>query len=298
MAGSLLRFRKIVVATELGDTGSTAVRYAQALAHRYDATLIILHVIDPMLYAFPDGLPQPLEKIDSARLELARMEEEARRDGIQTHSRVESGVICDRILQCVSDHRGDLLVLGACSSSATEHLALGTVVRRLIGRCPCPILTVPAEANPELFAARGWRNVLAATDFSPCGLQALETAHNLATGQYTVLHVFKEEAEDAENQIQTRIERLRFQAPFNESHTVPVDHIAAVGNAVEFVSGCARDLHADLLVLGAPPDQLPMQELPSSTILQIIAQAACPVLCIPVCAEGPAQEEHLRTMLV
>ena len=156
MSASAITFRKIVAATELGTGDSVTLQYAKALARVHNATLIILHVIDPVAYAFPEGLPPALSKIQTAQDELRRLEEEVRKEGIQTHSHVESGVICDRILECVRDQHADLLLLGTRARSAVGHLAVGTVVRQLIGRCPCPILTVPPESAPAIFASRGY----------------------------------------------------------------------------------------------------------------------------------------------
>ena len=296
MSRSAITFRKIVAATELGAGDSVTLQYAKALARVHNATLIILHVIDPVTYAFPDGLPPALSKIQTAQEELHRLEEEVRKEGIQTHSHVESGVICDRILECVRDQHADLLLLGTRARSAVGHLAVGTVVRQLIGRCPCPILTVPPESAPAIFALRGgWSSVLAATDFSPSGITALETAHQFAHCQFTVLHVWHAGSAEMSH---AHLERLRMLAPLNESHTVPVEHIAIGGEAADIIPEWARSLHVDLLVLGAPAEPLDDKSLASSTILQIISRVSCPVLCVPVRKHATREEVELQVVTV
>jgi len=84
----------------------------------------------------------------------------------------------------------------------------------------------------------------------------------------------------AENR-EPHLERLRFLAPFNESHTVPVEHVVAPGEAGAVIAEQADRMHADLVVLGAPVDELQDEDFATSTVLQVVANVNCPVLCVP-----------------
>jgi nucleotide-binding universal stress UspA family protein len=84
---------------------------------------------------------------------------------------------------------------------------------------------------------------------------------------------------------------LRFLAPFNESHTVPVEHIVAGGDAAERIVEYARKFAVDLVVLGAPEGELAEEDLYTSTVLQVIAKIGCPVLCLTL----PASSAELKT---
>ena len=273
-----LNFGTIVVATDLSSAASTTLRYAQAIARLHGSTLVIVHVIDPVGYAFPAGAPDFAVADKAARDELRRIEAEIREEGIQIHSVVETGVICERILQAVRDHDADLLVVGTGAKSKLGKVALGTVARQLIARTPCPILTVSPEADTHLpWAGGGWRRVLVATEFSPVSRFALSCAQQIVHEQLVVVHVAHcfDEGKCANCR-----ERLRFLAPFNESHTVPVDHVVVWGNAADSIAEHANKLHADLVVLGAPVNELTPDEFHSSTVLQVISQVSCPVLCV------------------
>jgi hypothetical protein len=141
---------------------------------------------------------------------------------------VESGVVYERILQAVVDHQADLLVLGTRATAKVGRVALGEVARRLLASAPCPILTVPPAAAERLDSRNHWRNVLVATDFSIASLAALVRAQSIASEQLLVIHV----TGAAGSQDGRRsLERLRFLVPFNESHTVPVEHFAVPGEA-------------------------------------------------------------------
>ncbi len=279
MAASFpLKFKTIAVATDFSESAALTLRYAQAVARLHGSTLLVTHVIDPVAYAFPAGPAACLSADAAAREELRKIEEEARRQGIAVHSIVQVGEICERILEAVEDHHADLLILGTKARTEIGHVALGVVARRLLVKSPCPILTVSPSAAAMLSWAGMWQRVLIATDFSPSSFEALTLGHQLAHNHLTVLHA----AEcDMRVPCATSRERLRFLAPFNESHTVPVEHLVSSGPAGKVITEAALALNPDLIVLGAPDRELSVYEIPSSTVLQVIGHASCPVLLVP-----------------
>jgi len=282
MKASSLKFKTITVATDLGDTASSALRYAQGIARIHQSTLVLVHVIDPLGYAFPEGAPVSIESNKAALEEVAKVEEETRRQGIPVHSIIETGVVCERILQAVKDHHSDLLVLGTRAKTEAGRVALGMIDRQLLAKAPCPILTVPPDAEALLPWAGRWRHVLAAIDFSPVSVAALFCAHQMANKQLIALHVPRCYSED---ECSKCVERLRFLAPFNESHTVPVEHIVKSGDANELIPEYARKYHVDLVILGAPANVLSDEDLHTSTVLQVVSRVKCPVLGVPLGGE-------------
>ena len=285
----ILKFKTIAVATDLSDPASEALRYAQTMARMYQSTLVVIHVIDPLAYAFPEGAPSFLAANQAAAAELKKIEEESIALGIPIHSVIESGIVCDRILQAVKDYKADLLVLGTGAKTEAGRVALGTVARQLLARSRCPILTVSPDAAKSVPWAGCWRRVLAATDFSPASIRALQCAHQVALRQLILLHV--QEGEPEAGGAHCR-ERLRFLAPFNESHTVPVEHIVEVGNAADLINHYAQKFAVDLLVLGSPERELAEEDFHLSTVLQVISKVPCPVLCLPVQPNASEAEVH------
>ena len=272
------QFATIAVATDLSDSSSAALRYAQSIARTYASTLVIIHVIDPLAYAFPDGAPQFLAANTAAREELNRMEDDARSQGITVHSIVESGVVCERILQSVHGHRADLLILGTRGSTEAGRVALGSIARQLLARAHFPIMTISPEAAMAMPWAGRCRRVLAATDFSPASIAGIHFAHQVVLRQLIALHVARGENEQGHWHC---MDKLRYLAPIDESHTVPVEHIVVSGDAGEQIAEYATKLGVDLVVLGSPVNVLADEDLYTSTVLQVISKVACPVLCVP-----------------
>jgi nucleotide-binding universal stress UspA family protein len=271
-------FRTIVAATDFSEESSAALRCAQAIARLQHAMLLLIHVIDPVGYAFPDGAPSAVDRDTVAREELARIEAETRGHGIPVHSRIETGLVCERILLSLRDHKAALLVLGTKAITGAGRAALGTVTRQLLAHSPCPILTVsPGDPDhPRDFSQ--WNNVLAATDFSAGSLSALHYAQSVAGSHLIVLHSARCGRHlDCPN----CLERLRFLAPFNETHGVPVDHVVTGGDPAGIIIETAQRLSPDLIVLGAPSPAHAATDLESSTVVRVISATAVPVLIVP-----------------
>lgn len=290
MQAHALTFKTIVVATDLSHQSSLAFRYAQEIAHEHKSTLVLVHVIDPVSYAFPNGAPDAFAANQAARKELSQIEEEAQRQGITVHSIGESGVICERILQSLANHNADILVLGTRAKTEAGRVALGTVARQLLAKAPCPMLTVSPDAEASLSSAGRWRRVVVAIDFSAASVGALHIAHDMVRDQLLVLHATRCENEDC---CSNCLERLRFLAPLNESHTVPVDHVVTSGDAAKMIANHAENLHADLVVLGSPENELSAEDFLTSTVLQVISHVCCPVLCVPS-SGNPAAAEFIQ----
>ena len=281
--GHRFSFKTIVIATDLTHSGSCALQYAKRIAQLHKSKLVIVHAIDPAGYAFPEGMPEPVASDQRARDALRQIEEEIRCHGIETHSVVETGVIYERILQAAIDHQADLLVLGTRAAAKFGCAALGTVARRLLAAAPFPILTVPPAANSNIASAGDWNDVLVATDFSDASLHAVKRAQAIVRRQLVVLHVA---GGPGDSWHRSHLEHLRFLTPFNEFHAVPAEHVVTAGEAGQVIAEHADRLHADLVVLGSPIDELRDEDFETSTVLQVISNVGSR-LCVPSAAKHP-----------
>ena len=72
-----------------------------------------------------------------------------------------------------------------------------------------------------------------------------------------------------------------FSTPFDESNTVPVEHIVVTGVPAEPIAKYAQKFGMDLVVLGSPENELTEEDFGTSTVLQMISKVKCPVLCLP-----------------
>ncbi|HTZ89692.1 MAG TPA: universal stress protein [Alloacidobacterium sp.] len=288
------RFHTIVVATDLSDASLAALHYAQSVARMHGSRVVITHVVDPVAYAYPSRAPKDIGQDQTALNELRQIEDEAAGHQIPVHSQVESNIICDRILQSVEDNHADLLVLGTKAKTGIGRAALGVVARHLLARTPCPMLLVSPGCETHLPTVGCWRRVLIATDFSLASLEALGYAHHVAYERLMVVHA---ESDRESYTRESSLERLRFLAPFDVSHTVPVEHVVTTGEPGRVIAEHANKFHADLVVLGSPDYELEEADLCSSTVLQVVSKVNCPVLCVPSTLKTPAHELMIHEVL-
>jgi nucleotide-binding universal stress UspA family protein len=139
-------FKTVLVAADLSHSASQALRYARSIAQAYEAMMVIVHCIDPVAYAFPDGVPEPVLADPLAREEYERIEAETREQAFPPYNTLESDVIYDRLCQAAQDCSADLMILGTRALTVLGRLALGSVAMHLLAHAPCSVLCVPADA--------------------------------------------------------------------------------------------------------------------------------------------------------
>jgi nucleotide-binding universal stress UspA family protein len=267
-------FKRIVYAGDVSGDSCYGLRYAQKLAHEQQAELVVVHSLDPIVYALPGA-----ELGDaSAHAELTAMEHDPQRHAANHDSRVQRGQICAEILGEAQRHAASLLVLGSLGQTAAGKVALATVARLLLADTPCSILTVPTPAEPNALPRYLWEKVIAATDFSAAGIAALDLAQSVTRRTLVVLHSTEC---GKEQECCHCLARLRLLAPFNESHTLPVEHLVISGEVTTAIASQAERMHPDLLVLGAPAVGIDGSHLGESTVYQTILASRCPVLLVP-----------------
>jgi nucleotide-binding universal stress UspA family protein len=267
-------FDKIVYVGDLSGGSSYGLGYAQQLAHERHAEFVVVHSLDPIVYALPGATLHD----GAANAELTAMEYDPRRHGANHDSFVQREQICAEILREARCHSASLLILGTAGRTAAASMALATMARLLIANTPCSILTVPTPAESTSLPRLLWQNVIAATDFSDAGIAALDVAQRIARRGLTVLHSTEC---GKEQQCSLCMTRLQLLAPFNESHTLPVEHLVSEGVVTEAIASAARRIHPDLLVLGAPAIGVDSKHQDDSTVYRVIVESQCPVLLVP-----------------
>jgi nucleotide-binding universal stress UspA family protein len=124
------------------DAGADALPLVALLARRQDAVVLLLAVVEPGADASPAEL---LSRRAGAE---AVLDDAHRRllSGAAALTRVASGPVDLSILQAAAD--ADLLVVGGGGGGGRgdDGAARGEVVERVLERCPCPVLWVPATA--------------------------------------------------------------------------------------------------------------------------------------------------------
>jgi len=143
----MITLKKILVPTDFSECSEAAMRYAFELAHTFDATLHLLHVVeDPnttpwAVEGFPLSLVEVLERFqDESRKRLLASVPAADLNRVVVSCPIAAPV--PEILRYVQDENIDLIVMGTHGRGFVAHALIGSVAERVVRRATCPVLTV------------------------------------------------------------------------------------------------------------------------------------------------------------
>ncbi len=283
----------IVAATDFSAAAGRAVRRAALIAKQLGAEVHLLHVVHPLdLYPGPDPAAdfrldheQALQAAGKSRLDI--LAASLRKDfAIPVEVATRIGRVHTEIADYAAAKAAGLVVAGARGESTLLDLLIGSTASRLLRLATCPVLIVKnAEVEP-------YRSAIAAVDFSPGSIHALELAHAVASGaRIEVLHVYDIEHDERMRQagmdeafildrqarvLQDAENRLDIELAGVSDGNVTRHVMAAYPAAA--ISERARAMRADLIVLGRH-GKSGMQELLLGSVSKDMASAAdCDVL--------------------
>ena len=151
----MLNLKKILYPTDFSEYSLVALPYAVGLVQQNHATLHCMHVVDvpheeylTSEYMVPLDVPHvPKDKLlRTARARLGRFITESLSGIDKVTSRLVSGEPSQEIIRYAEEHDIDLIVLGTHGRTASASVLLGSVAEKVVGKAPCPVMTV---GHPE-----------------------------------------------------------------------------------------------------------------------------------------------------
>lgn len=143
----MLKIQKILVPTDFSPVSVHVLEYACQLAHLFQASLLVVHVVPPS--AYPMVQIAGMGHFPNLRDEIRkRCEEEMRgllakvHSEVKTTSRVIEGVPFTEILHCAKNEQADLIVMATHGHTGLKHVVLGSTAERVVRMSTCPVLTL------------------------------------------------------------------------------------------------------------------------------------------------------------
>lgn len=283
----------IVVATDFSNSAGHAEQRGALLAKELGAEMHLLHVIHPLeLYPGTDPAAdvqlnheQTLQVAGKNRLDI--LANSLRKDfSITVVAAMRIGRAHKEIADYAASTSAGLVVTGARGENTLLDLLIGSTASRLLRLATCPVLIVKNEM------VKSYQSAIAAVDFSPGSINALELARAVASqARIEVLHVYDTDHDDRMRQAgmdeafilnrQTRIlkdavNRLDIELAGLKDAKITRHVMAAYPASAIFDR--ARTLHADLIILGRH-GKSGMEELLLGSVSNDVANAAgCDVL--------------------
>jgi universal stress protein A len=145
-------FQKILVPTDFSTHSALAVQTAADLSCRYDASVLLAYVYEPIAYALPDGYmlfaePQLNSMFEEFEKRLALEKKTAEDAGaLRVETQLLQGIAATEIRQLAERGECDLIVMGTHGRKGLPHVLLGSVAERVVRSAPCPVLTVRVKS--------------------------------------------------------------------------------------------------------------------------------------------------------
>ena len=143
-----LAFKRILVATDFSEPAGLALEYAQTLARRFGATLVVVHVLEDPFPIAPEFDPPEVAAYRTGLVEKARRELAHAVAGVadvEVHTEVQVGSAAGRIADAAAAHQADLIVMGTRGRGLVAAWLTGSVAERVVRTADCPVMTVHAS---------------------------------------------------------------------------------------------------------------------------------------------------------
>jgi nucleotide-binding universal stress UspA family protein len=163
-----LDIKRILVPVDFSGNSTRALRYAHALALRFDAALHLIHVcevptmltasMDAYALVYSDWSQRLGEQAEGELTEL-----KAGLGGVTVTTEVLFGTPAIAITDDAQASGADLIVMGTHGHGIMMHVLMGSVAERVVRTAPCPVLTVrEPKAKEESAKAPARARVVAA----------------------------------------------------------------------------------------------------------------------------------------
>ncbi len=149
----MMTIRKILVPVDFSAHSREAQRWAAELAGRYDATLTLIHVYQPISYALPEGYVLPSANLlADLEVSLSKALDDARSElvsiaGLKVNTQLLQGVPFAEIVRFAREGSYDLIVLSTHGRTGLKHALLGSVAEKVVRKAHCPVLTVRSKGH-------------------------------------------------------------------------------------------------------------------------------------------------------
>ncbi|UCD79740.1 MAG: universal stress protein [Desulfobacterales bacterium] len=297
-------FKKLLFATTASPTCDNAAKVAFDLELKWDAKLIVLHVLgvptrgfSPFVTDVRTGETEESDSdyIDWVKEEMRNTYGELLKDSENSVLEAVVGAPHREILRLARKEKVDMIIMGAHTreedvGAARYRAIAGSTMQKVAkaARCPVVIISRPCTTCWKLFS-----NIVIGTDFSKPSEYAFLWAYKLAKEVGAKLHVFH--ACDigsvnfgqiqGQNEIEQKIKAAheRIEKKYITKMKGYDNYDIEVWEGIPYVEilKFAREKQADLIVMAHHTrDVDPEDALLGSTVEQVVLRAACPVASV------------------
>jgi universal stress protein A len=146
VTSATLEFKRILVPTDFSKTSLLAVRRAKTFARRFDAAIVLLHVIEKAPFISDMGnvaiALSDKEMVERAAIQLNVLARREFEPEIPFETKVKFGRPFQEINESAKTLKADLIVISTHGYTGLKHTLLGSTAERVVRHAPCDVLVV------------------------------------------------------------------------------------------------------------------------------------------------------------
>ncbi len=285
----MFSMEKILLPVDFSERCIASARYARPLACQFHSQVTLFHVLSHPAYEFgTEGfmpmVPQ-LTELAEDELDSFGASELA---GLHTRRLVVPGDPSTAIVDFARDEKMDLIVMPTHGYGPFRRFILGSTAAKVLHDAECPVMTgTHLETIPERGSVR-YDNIVCAIDLGPNSLAALRWADSMArafSSRLFLVHAIPSlPAADGDyyrpvagSPLPTHA--LEHMAALQAEAGTSAMPIVAGGDVIKAVTRQARELSADMLVIGRSTANSILGRLRTQAY-SLIRESPCPVVSI------------------
>jgi len=140
--------KKVLVPIDFSDYSKSALKYAVNFAKTFNAEIILVYVVEPVIYP-PDfsmgqiAMPSiTTEWDDRARDELQKLAKSEINEIANVKTIIKTGKPFVEIIETAKEENIDLIIIATHGHSGVEHILFGSTAEKVVRKAPCPVLTL------------------------------------------------------------------------------------------------------------------------------------------------------------
>lgn len=140
--------KKVLVPIDFSDYSKSALKYAVNFAKSFNADIILVYVVEPIIYP-PDfsmgqiAMPSiNTEWDDRAKDELAKLAKNEITGVNSVKTIIKTGKPFVEIIETAKEENADLIIIATHGHSGVEHILFGSTAEKVVRKAPCPVLTL------------------------------------------------------------------------------------------------------------------------------------------------------------
>ena len=150
----MLTMKKILLPIDFSEYSKSALKYAIEFNRAYNAEIILLYVIEPVIYPadFSFGqvaLPSmEMEIRERGQKQLDALLQKEIPSTMTARALILSGKPFLEIVRTAKEEAVDLIIIASHGHTGIEHILFGSTAEKVIRKAGCPVLSIRSEDHP------------------------------------------------------------------------------------------------------------------------------------------------------